>query len=130
MTQQLIRVFIDEGTFCPGFRFLAGGQLHPTAVARLCCWADQGRSRVVGSSAGADQHGMTASFLPAIWPTAYVVTTLPLVRKLEPSRSDLTEQSLFAKGFDPGKMIRTRYVLLRDAVASPLGKIVERWDAV
>lgn len=30
--QQLIRVFIDEGTFCPGFQFLAGGQLHPTVV--------------------------------------------------------------------------------------------------
>ena len=29
--QQLIRV-IDEGTFCPGFQFLAGGQLHPTVV--------------------------------------------------------------------------------------------------
>ena len=32
--QQLVRVFIDEGTFCPGFQFLAGGQLHPT-VAEL-----------------------------------------------------------------------------------------------
>jgi hypothetical protein len=30
--QQLIRVFIDEGTFCPGFQFLAGGQLHPTVI--------------------------------------------------------------------------------------------------
>ena len=30
--QQLIRVFIDEGTFCPGFQFLAGGQLHPIVV--------------------------------------------------------------------------------------------------
>jgi hypothetical protein len=30
--QQLVRVFIDEGTFCPGFQFLAGGQLHPTVV--------------------------------------------------------------------------------------------------
>lgn len=30
--QQLIRIFIDEGTFCPGFQFLAGGQLHPTVV--------------------------------------------------------------------------------------------------
>ena len=30
--QQLIRVFIDEGTFCPGFQFLSGGQLHPTVV--------------------------------------------------------------------------------------------------
>jgi hypothetical protein len=29
--QQLVRV-IDEGTFCPGFQFLAGGQLHPTVV--------------------------------------------------------------------------------------------------
>lgn len=28
--QQLARVFIDEGTYCPGFQFLAGGQLHPT----------------------------------------------------------------------------------------------------
>jgi hypothetical protein len=30
--QQLVRVFIDEGTFCPGFQFLAGGGLHPTVV--------------------------------------------------------------------------------------------------
>jgi hypothetical protein len=30
--QQLVRVFIREGTFCPGFQFLAGGQLHPTVV--------------------------------------------------------------------------------------------------
>ena len=27
--QQLVRV-IDEGTYCPGFQFLAGGQVHPT----------------------------------------------------------------------------------------------------
>jgi hypothetical protein len=33
VTQQLVRVFIDEGTFCPGFQFLPGGQLHPTVVA-------------------------------------------------------------------------------------------------
>ena len=30
--QKLIRVFIDDGTFCPGFQFLEGGQLHPTVV--------------------------------------------------------------------------------------------------
>ena len=30
--QQLVRVFTDKGTFCPGFQFLAGGQLHPTVV--------------------------------------------------------------------------------------------------
>lgn len=30
--QQLVRVFIDDGTFCPGFQFLAGGHLHPTVV--------------------------------------------------------------------------------------------------
>lgn len=30
--RQLVRVFIGEGTFCPGFQFLAGGQLHPTVV--------------------------------------------------------------------------------------------------
>lgn len=30
--QRLIRVFIDEGTFWPGFQFLAGEQLHPTVV--------------------------------------------------------------------------------------------------
>jgi hypothetical protein len=29
--QQLVRV-IDEGTFCPGFQFLPGEQLHPTVV--------------------------------------------------------------------------------------------------
>jgi hypothetical protein len=30
--QQLVRVFIDDGTYCPGFQFLAGGRLHPTVV--------------------------------------------------------------------------------------------------
>jgi hypothetical protein len=30
--QQLVRVFIGEGTFCPGFQFLPGGQLHPTVT--------------------------------------------------------------------------------------------------
>jgi hypothetical protein len=30
--QQLVRVFIDEGTFCPGLQFLPGGQLHPRVV--------------------------------------------------------------------------------------------------
>jgi hypothetical protein len=30
--QQLVRVFIDDGTFCPGFQFLAGGQLHPAVI--------------------------------------------------------------------------------------------------
>ncbi|MCY0905788.1 hypothetical protein [Arthrobacter sp. H14-L1] len=33
MTQQLVRVFIDNGTFCPGFQFLPGGQLQPTVTA-------------------------------------------------------------------------------------------------
>lgn len=32
--RQLVRVFIDEGTYCPGFQFLPGGQLHP-AVGSL-----------------------------------------------------------------------------------------------
>jgi hypothetical protein len=30
--QQLVRVFIDDGTFCPGFQFLPGGQLHPAVL--------------------------------------------------------------------------------------------------
>ena len=30
--RQLVRVFIDDGTFCPGFQFLPGGQLRPTGV--------------------------------------------------------------------------------------------------
>jgi hypothetical protein len=30
--RQLVRVFIDDGTFCPGFQFLPGGQPHPTVV--------------------------------------------------------------------------------------------------
>ena len=30
--RQLVRVSIDEGTFCPGFQFLPGGQLRPTVV--------------------------------------------------------------------------------------------------
>jgi hypothetical protein len=31
--RQLIRVFIGDGTFCPGFQFLPGGRLHPTVLA-------------------------------------------------------------------------------------------------
>lgn len=31
--RQLVRVFIDDGTFCPGFQFLPGGELHPTVTA-------------------------------------------------------------------------------------------------
>lgn len=31
--QQLVRVFIDDGTFCPGFQFLPGGQLRQPVVA-------------------------------------------------------------------------------------------------
>ena len=30
--QQLVRVFIDDGTFCPGFQFLPGGQLQATVI--------------------------------------------------------------------------------------------------
>lgn len=30
--QRLVRVFIDDGTYCPGFQFLPGGQLHPIVV--------------------------------------------------------------------------------------------------
>jgi hypothetical protein len=30
--RQLVRVFIEDGTFCPGFQFLPGGQLHPNVV--------------------------------------------------------------------------------------------------
>jgi hypothetical protein len=30
--RQLVRVFIDDGTFCPGFQFLPGGELHPTVM--------------------------------------------------------------------------------------------------
>ncbi|WP_457964120.1 MbcA/ParS/Xre antitoxin family protein [Arthrobacter sp. D1-29] len=30
--QQLVRVFIGEGTYCPGFQFLAGGLVHPTVL--------------------------------------------------------------------------------------------------
>jgi hypothetical protein len=31
--RQLVRVFIDDGTFCPGFQFLPGGQLRPQVLA-------------------------------------------------------------------------------------------------
>jgi hypothetical protein len=31
--RQLVRVFIDEGTYCPGFQFLPDGQLHPAVVS-------------------------------------------------------------------------------------------------
>ncbi|MCB5275494.1 hypothetical protein BJG92_03045 [Arthrobacter sp. SO5] len=30
--RQLVRVFIDDGTYCPGFQFLPGGQLHPAVI--------------------------------------------------------------------------------------------------
>ena len=30
--RQLVRVFIADGTFCPGFQFLPGGQLRPQVV--------------------------------------------------------------------------------------------------
>jgi hypothetical protein len=30
--RQLIRVFIDDDTFCPGFQFLPGGQLRPQVL--------------------------------------------------------------------------------------------------
>jgi hypothetical protein len=31
--RQLVRVFIDEGTYCPGFQFLPAGELHPVVVS-------------------------------------------------------------------------------------------------
>ncbi|GGH99373.1 hypothetical protein ACFFGR_14930 [Arthrobacter liuii] len=31
--RQLVRVFIGEGTYCPGFQFLPGGQLQPVVTA-------------------------------------------------------------------------------------------------
>lgn len=31
--RQLIRVFIGEDTYCPGFQFLPGGQIHPTVAS-------------------------------------------------------------------------------------------------
>jgi len=31
--RQLVRVFIDDGTFCPGYQFRDDGQLHPTVLA-------------------------------------------------------------------------------------------------
>lgn len=31
--RQLVRVFLDDGTFCPGFQFLPGGQLQPVVTA-------------------------------------------------------------------------------------------------
>jgi hypothetical protein len=31
--RQLVRVFIGEGTYCPGFQFLPGGQLHETVTS-------------------------------------------------------------------------------------------------
>ena len=29
---RLIRIFLDDGTYCPGFQFLPGGHLHPTVL--------------------------------------------------------------------------------------------------
>jgi hypothetical protein len=33
LMQQLVRVFIGDGTFCPGFQFIDRGQLHPTVTS-------------------------------------------------------------------------------------------------
>ena len=33
LMRQLVRVFLADGTFCPGFQFLPGGQLQPTVTA-------------------------------------------------------------------------------------------------
>ena len=33
MLRQLVRVFIEEGTYGPGFQFLPDGQLHPAVVS-------------------------------------------------------------------------------------------------
>lgn len=33
--RQLVRVFIDDGTFCPAFQFLHGGHLRPQVVTLL-----------------------------------------------------------------------------------------------
>lgn len=30
--RQLVRVFIGYGTFCPGYQFIDGGQLHPVVI--------------------------------------------------------------------------------------------------
>lgn len=30
--QRLVRVFVDDGTYCPGFQFLPGGQLRPQVL--------------------------------------------------------------------------------------------------
>ncbi|MHA7297206.1 hypothetical protein [Pseudarthrobacter sp. MDT3-1] len=31
--RQLVRVFIRQDTYCPGFQFLPGGQVHPTVAS-------------------------------------------------------------------------------------------------
>ncbi len=31
--RRLVRIFIGEGTYCPGFQFLPDGQLHPAVVS-------------------------------------------------------------------------------------------------
>ncbi|MCO4273831.1 hypothetical protein NG701_05200 [Pseudarthrobacter sp. HLT3-5] len=31
--RQIVRVFIREDTYCPGFQFLPGGQIHPTVAS-------------------------------------------------------------------------------------------------
>lgn len=31
--RRLVRVFVRDGTFCPGFQFRAGGMLHPAVTA-------------------------------------------------------------------------------------------------
>lgn len=32
LMQQLVRVFVGDGTFCPGFQFIDRGHLHPTVT--------------------------------------------------------------------------------------------------
>jgi hypothetical protein len=36
--RQRVRVFIGEGTFCPGFQFLPGGRLHPAVLTLFRLW--------------------------------------------------------------------------------------------
>jgi hypothetical protein len=55
--RQLIRVFIGEGTYCPGFQFLPDGRLHPAVVSLF-------------------RHAMELK-IPHNYFTAWMITPLP-----------------------------------------------------
>lgn len=62
--RQLVRVFIREDTYCPGFQFLPGGQIHPTVASLF-------------------RHAMELG-IPHNYFTAWMITTAPELGGVRP----------------------------------------------